>query len=63
MKNLITEALAKAIMGLVFSLTVVGLTIMTFLSLVVIYATVYAYLHVSAETIQKTHLSIDKSKR
>jgi hypothetical protein len=63
MKNLITEALAKTIMGLVFSLTIVSLIVMIFFSLVVLYATLYAYLHVSADIIQQTHQSIDPSKK
>ena len=63
MKNLITEALAKTIMGLVFSLTIISLIVMIFFSLVVLYATLYAYLHVSADIIQQTHQSIDPSKK
>jgi hypothetical protein len=63
MKNLITEALAKTIMGLVFSLTIISLIVMFFFSSVVLYATLYAYLHVSADIIQQTHQSIDPSKK
>jgi hypothetical protein len=63
MNDLIKEALAKAIIGFVFTLTVVALTIMIFFSSVVLYATLYAYLHVSADIIQQTHQSIDPSKK
>ena len=63
MKNLITEALAKTIMGLVFTFTIISLIVMFFFSLVVLYATLYAYLHVSADIIQQTHQSIDPSKK
>lgn len=57
------EALIRALVGLLFTLTVVALTIMIFFSLVVTYATVYAYLHVYADTIQQTHQSIDPSNK
>jgi hypothetical protein len=63
MKNLITEALAKTIMGLVFSLTIISLAVMILFSLVVLYATLYAYLHVSADIIQQTHQSVDHTKK
>ena len=57
------EALIRTIIGLLFTITVIGLTIMIFFSLVVTYATVYAYLNVYADTIQQTHQSIDPSKK
>jgi len=57
------EALIRTIIGLLFTVTVIGLTIMIFFSLVVTYATVYALLEVSADTIQQTHQSIDPSKK
>jgi hypothetical protein len=63
MKNLITEALAKTIMGLVFTFTILGLIAMIFFSLVVLYATLYAYLHVSADIIQQIHQSVDHTKK
>ncbi len=63
MNDLIKEALAKAIIGLLFTLTVVALTIMIFFSSVVLYATLYAYLHVSADTIQETYQSVDHTKK
>jgi len=63
MNDLIKEALAKTVTGFVFTLTIISLTVMIFFSLVVIYATLYAYLHVSADIIQQTHQSIDPSKK
>lgn len=63
MKELVKEALVSTITGLVFTITVIGLAISIFFSLVIIYATVYAYLHVTADTIQATHQSIDPSKK
>jgi hypothetical protein len=63
MNDLIKEALAKAVTGFVFTLTIISLTVMIFFSLVVIYATLYAYLNVYADTIQKTHQSIDHTKK
>lgn len=63
MKELVKEALVSTITGLVFTITVIGLAISIFFSLVIIYATVYAYLHIAADTIQATHQSIDPSKK
>jgi hypothetical protein len=63
MKELVKEALVRAITGLVFTITVIGLTISIFFSLIIIYATVYAYLHVTADTIQETHQSINPPKK
>jgi uncharacterized membrane protein len=63
MKELVKEALVNTITGLVFTITVIGLTISIFFSLVIIYASVYAYLHVTADTIQTTHQSINPSKK
>jgi hypothetical protein len=63
MKELVKEALVRAITGLVFTITVIGLTISIFFSLIIIYATVYAYLHVTADTIQATHQSINPPKK
>jgi hypothetical protein len=63
MNDLIKEALAKTITGFVFTLTIISLIVMFFFSSVVLYATLYAYLHVSADIIQQTHQSIDPSKK
>lgn len=63
MKELIKEALVNIITGLAFTATVIGLTISILFSLVIVYATVYAYLHVTADTIQKTHQLIAPSKK
>jgi uncharacterized membrane protein len=63
MKELGKEALVRAITGLVFTITVIGLTISIFFNLVIIYASVYAYLHVTADTTQATHQLINPSKK